>query len=218
MYYAGINMNLKDQSICLARSEDLFSWREHPHNPVFRPSRHWAEWEPQSVGWSPCRDPHIFLSSQYGYIMYYTACMKGGRMSAIGCALSDSLFSWQDGGPVLIRKRETSHYAHWTESPCVIERNGLYYLFYTHADGTRLVTSDDPLNFDDKEDRWFSVAHASEVLETGRQWYFTSCSREPLDVEHASSDRSKGLYLARLEWDGATPRVIPLDSTPEGGE
>jgi predicted GH43/DUF377 family glycosyl hydrolase len=215
MYYAGINMNLKNQSICLACSEDLYIWNEHPYNPVFRPSRYWAEWEPQGDAWSSCRDPHILLSSRYGYILYYTACTRGAEMSAIGCALSDNLISWQDGGPVLIRKRETGHYTHWTESPCVIEQNGLYYLFYTHGDGTRLVISDDPLRFGDKEDRWFSVAHASEVFETGGQWYISSCSREPWDVEHVSSDRARGLYMTRLEWDGTRPRVAPLETEPD---
>lgn len=211
MLYSGINMTTRMQSMCLASSHDLLEWHEYENNPVFIPSRYWSESETWSDEWGGCRDPHVLFSGTHGLIMYYTAAAKGRDKSVIGCAVSDNPFAWQDGGPVLIRDRATNHYTHWTESACVIERDGLYYLFYTHGDGTRVVVSDDPLHFSDSADRRFSDAHASEVFELEHQWYITSCSRDPEDIEHQSSDRSRGLFLARLQWSGNEPHVTSLD-------
>ena len=48
LFYSGINVEMKMESLCLAVSDDLANWRKHPFNPVFRPSRHWAEYRPSS--------------------------------------------------------------------------------------------------------------------------------------------------------------------------
>ena len=96
------------------------------------------------------------------------------------------------------------------ESPCVVEHDGIYYLFYKHRDETRLVISDDPLRFSDKEDIWFSIAHAAEVFQARGTWHISSCSRDLLDVHHAGTDRSKGLFLASLDWSNDIPEIVPL--------
>lgn len=212
LFYAGINQQMKAESMSLATSPDLFQWTKYPFNPVFRPSRSWAEYEPGSGLWACCRDPHVLWEATRGYILYFVTWIKHtkARLVALGAALSENLVSWQDIGPVMIREMATEHSTTSMESPCVIEREGFYYLFYKHRDGTRLAVSEDPLNFTDKEDRWFSIAHAAEVFAAEGTWYISSCSRDPLDVRHERSDRTKGLYLACLEWGPAGPRVMPF--------
>ena len=77
LFYAGINQTLKIESMCLACSDDLFHWRKHAFNPVFRPSRNWAEYAPNSGVWGCCRDAHVMAHADYGYILYYVTWIKG---------------------------------------------------------------------------------------------------------------------------------------------
>lgn len=212
LFYAGINQQRMHESMCLAVSEDLERWEKHPANPVFRPSRHWAEYEPGSGIWGCCRDPHIIRHPSYGFILYYVTWMKhtGGHLAAIGAAVSENLITWQDAGPVLIRERAFEHSTSSMESPCIIEREGQFFLFYKHRDETRLVISTDPLHFTDQEDTWFSPAHAAEIFQYQGAWYISSCSRDLLDVRHVTTDRTRGLFLAGLNWTHAVPRVIPF--------
>ncbi len=238
LFYSGINTDLKMESMCLATSRDLYAWEKHPHNPIYRPSTYWAEYRPGSGTWACCRDPFVLPHPEYGFIMYYVTWVEesfaatavplpaplgpggvperseGGvglpRLVALGAATSDNLVSWQDAGPVLIREFASDFSTTSMESPCVVHRDGLYYLFYKHRDGTRLAISDDPLRFTDKEDAPFSPAHAAKVCEAEGRWYMSHCSRELEDVGHQYSDRTKGLYLAGIEWAGCSPHVVPL--------
>lgn len=216
LFYAGINQERMNESMCLAVSDDLACWDKHPANPVFRPSRQWAEYEPGSGVWGCCRDPHILPHPIYGFILYYVSWLKGtgGRLAAIGAAVSENLISWQDAGPVLIRERAEEYSTTSMESPCVIVRDGQYYLFYKHRDETRLVVSTDPFSFTNQEDHWFSPAHAAEIFKYRGDWYISSCSRDLLDVRHTTTDRTRGLFLARLDWSEELPRVRPLQVEP----
>lgn len=209
MLYAGVNQKMKKEFMCLARSKDLFHWRKDPRNPVFRPSSRWAEDGGTQDLWSCCRDPHLLEHPRYGYILYFVAWVKetNGKRVAIGAATSNDLVSWKDVGPVLVRDAAFGHSTVSMESPCVIERQGRYFLFYKHRDETRLVISDDPLNFNDRQDTWFSIAHAAEIFPFRGNWFISSCSREPSDIRHEQSDRTKGLFLASLEWSQDTPEI-----------
>lgn len=212
LFYSGINQERKMESVCLATSPDLYTWTKHPHNPIFRPSRHWAEYAPGSGVWACCRDAHILKHPRHGYILYFVTWMKGTRANlvALGAAISDNLVSWQDVGPVMIREMAWEHSTTSMESPCVVEHEGLFYLFYKHRDETRLAVSEDPLNFTDKQDRWFGISHASEVFEAEGRWYISSCSRDLLDVRHERTDRTRGMYLACVDWKDGEPAVAPL--------
>ena len=220
LFYAGVNTDLRMESLCLATSRDLYHWEKHPGNPIFRPSTSWAEYRPGSGTWACCRDPHVMPHPDYGYVMYYVTWMKdtNHRLVALGAALSDNLLTWQDAGPVMIREFASECSTTSMESPCVVARAGRYYLFYKHRNGTRLVVSEDPLRFTDQEDVWFSPAHAAEVFEGDGQWYLTHCSRDLEDVEHRRSDRTRGLFLAGLEWEEEGPRLAPpAGSLASGG-
>ena len=220
LWYAGINVKRKMESMCLARSKDLFHWEKHSCNPVFRPSRSWAEYAPGSGTWGCCRDPHVIAHPDYGHILYYVTWIKGtqGGRVALGAAVSENLVSWQDAGPVMIRDRADGFSTTSMESPCVVPKDGRYYLFYKHRNETRLVVSDNPLQFSDKRDAWFSIAHAAEVFPAAGRWYISSCSRDLLDLGHKKSDRTKGLFLAQVAWRASGPAVVPLgEPVPKKG-
>lgn len=214
LFYAGINQVIQAEAMCLAVSDDLVSWHKHPFNPVFRPSYVWAEYNPGSGVWACCRDPHVIAHPQYGFILYYVSWIKNtrGNMAAIGAAISDNLVTWQDVGPVLVRERAWDHSTTSMESPCVVERDDQFYMFYKHRDETRLLISPDPLHFTDCQDKWFSPAHAAEVFSYHGGWYISSCSRDLLDVRHTWSDRTRGLYLASFVWadEVGSVRVEPF--------
>ncbi|MBL4576595.1 MAG: family 43 glycosylhydrolase [Opitutaceae bacterium] len=214
LFYSGINTLSQAEYMCLATSDDLTHWIKHTENPVFQPSPTWAEYTPSSGIWSCCRDAHIFFHPKHNYILYYVTWIKGtkGKTVALGAASSDDLITWKDRGPVMVRPYAPNQSTVSMESPCVIERNGKFYLFYKHQDETRLVISEDPFNFTDQTDHWFSITHASEFFESAGQWYISSCSRALLDLDHSQTDRTKGLYLARLNWENEIPQIIPFEA------
>jgi hypothetical protein len=67
--------------------------------------------------------------------------------------------------------------------------------------------SENPLDFRDRESYFLGTCHAVEIFEWEGQWFATSCSRAVDDVDHSRSDRSRGLFLAGIEWDGLWPRL-----------
>lgn len=200
MFYAGINFTEKVERMCLATSDDLETWAKHPFNPIFVPSRSWAQWDVKSPIWGCCRDPHVVAHPDYGFILYYVTWLKGGQdLVAIGTAVSDDLVHWQDAGPALVRQRAWDFSTTSMESPCVVARGGRYFLFYKHLNETRVVASEDPLRFTEKHDRFFSIAHAAEVFEVRGEWFVSHCSAPLGDLENRQG-RTRGLWLARVHW------------------
>jgi hypothetical protein len=75
------------------------------------------------------------------------------------------------------------------------------------------VVSDKPLDFEDRDEYFLATSHASKIFQWEDRWYITSCSRAVNDVTHTLSDRTKGLYLARIDWSGLHPKLAPLSRT-----
>ena len=206
MYYSSHSM-AKAQYMNLATSTDLYHWDRHPINPLTLPSRSWAFWK-DTEGCS-CRDPHVIPHEEHGFIMYWVGDMKQPRdHSCIAASVSRDLKHWQEVGPVLEKRWSYDEYLTMkTESPCVLRFGDRYILFYRHGNGTKYCWSDDPLDWHGRDSYLLSTSHASEIFEADGQWWITSCSRPPDDVEHRF-DRTKGLYIARLEWRGEQPVVV----------
>lgn len=221
MYYAAIKGRFwTGERLMLATSCDLFRWTRHTKAPVFLPDPSWAHYmEPEGdlVRPSAGRDSHVMRHPKYGFILYYAGMLKGGPgrpmkdgvFCCIAAATSPDLVNWRDRGPVLTRY--SAGYDTFTycapESPCVLQRGELYYIFWKSGSGTRYVISTNPLDFNDREEYFLATCHASEIFEWDGRWFITSCSRELDDIAHERTDRTKGLYLARIEWDGIWPRV-----------
>ncbi|MBC8492570.1 MAG: family 43 glycosylhydrolase [Chloroflexi bacterium] len=123
------------QSIFLATSDDpgdTSSWMDQ--GVIFQPSHPDIIW----LGgdhWSDCRDPMV-LKVDDTYYMYYTAsCLEGG---CIAVATSSTLMGpWEDEGPTYVMATGMP------ESPFVLEREGVYYLFFNNR-GEQYATAADP--------------------------------------------------------------------------
>lgn len=206
MFYSSDNSE-GAQYLNLATSEDLYSWTRHSENPVITPNTEWALWDADR-GCS-CRDAHVIYNEKFGYLLYYVADLpEDPEQSCIALARSEDLLHWEDCGPVLSRRHsQLEAFVCKTESPCVIERNCLFYLFYRHGNGTKFAISATPLSWKGCDSYLLGPLHASEILEIGGRWVATSCSRPLEDLEH-QQDRTDGLYLGSLTWQGDWPVLV----------
>ncbi len=183
MYYTGVNLNAA-QAICLATSEDLYHWERYGESPVVKPGS-WGRWSEET--WSDCRDSMVFVDDNGKAYMYYCTAREdnGGMRPAVGIASSLDMVRWKDEGAYSFDICDIT-----LESPFVMKREGLYYMFYTNCGhGTAYATSEDPVT------GWVSrgmlipwtvpplcpanVPSCAEVFEFNGQWYISSCLREP---------------------------------------
>ena len=184
MYYTGVNMNVA-QAICLAVSDDLYTWRKYEKNPVVKPGDR-CPWDVSH--WSDCRDSMVFNDGDGTSYMYYCTSKydgKGGAGPALGIARSTDMYNWQDLGAYTFDICDKA-----LESPFVLKRGGKYYLFYTNCGyGTAYAVSDGPVT------GWKSlgtlipytvpplcpanVPSCAEVFSFKGKWYISSCLREP---------------------------------------
>ncbi len=212
MLYTGVD-GARRQRICLATSRDLFAWKRHPHNPVIVPSLYWAKWPGFNCPEGPpsaCRDSHVMKLDDGRYIAYWVAEMNakhGERVTCVAASISDNLVSWQEVGPVLTLNAWDAPPTAAVESPCVVFKDGKYWLFFKHGWSTHFACSDTPYTFMHEEIHRLGYAHAAEVFAWKGEWFITHCSGDPQDYEYKKTNRTKGLYLGRLDWpEGGTPR------------
>ena len=223
MFYTGTPYPTQGpEHLLMATSPDLTTWTKSSAGPVVRPDTSWASYYPARYMGGPggpvsARDPFIVVDPRFGYIMYYVARMRlpgeqplDESLACIAAATSTDLLSWHDRGPVLVRRivgEERYTYAH-PESPVLIRHGNLNYLFWKGGVGTRYAMSQDPLDFRGSESYLLASSHASEIVETEGRWLITSCSRTLADVGHDTTDRTRGLFIAGLEWEGKWPVVV----------
>jgi Beta-fructosidases (levanase/invertase) len=206
MYYSSHNIQ-GAQFMCLATSKDLFEWRRFSGKPLFYPSTTWAEWE-ENIPCS-CRDPHIFYDEdQERYVMLWVADIKDQPFqSCIAASYSRDLIRWKEIGPILVRKHSRLEcFTMKTESPCLIKKDGLFYLFYRHGNGTKYCISENYNDFTYGDSYYLGPCHASEIFNIDEEWYISSCSREVGDIFH-NYDRTSGLWIAKLSWEGMHPHI-----------
>lgn len=196
MFYTGVShkgpgWNRHIESIGLAVSKDLYEWKEFPHNPIWR-SPEWAV--PDSVQVIAGRDPMVFRDHGYDrWVMVYTTFTdKTLNKYAVGAALSQDLYSWEDAG-TLFTVPEGQH----TESPFLIKRDDKYYVLLNQG-----MACADELFGD-----WPPVyayeglvpGYAGEVYNIGGKWY-RSLVIGPKDQYR--------LKVYELQWNGNTVRHI----------
>jgi len=158
--------------IRLAVSEDLFHWE--PRGAVFS----------QDGG---ARDPNI-LAHEGRYIMCY--CSRQSVLARV----SNDLLHW--GDPVEIFRMRVQGYP---ESPFLVERAGLFYLFWClwdydgsepYNDNTFVFGSEDPLDFNESPQVGHIRAHAPEVFRDESGGWFISSAERP----------RRGVSIASLRW------------------
>jgi len=185
MFYCAGGARPTHFGIHLATSSDLFDWTRHAGNPLFEDG-------------FEARDPMVLRVGDR-WLMYYTAtdAPTGGR-HVVAYRESDDLLAW---GPrrIAYTDRRSGTYGGPTESPFVLQRGELYYLFLSmrhgyvpgHYADTEVFVSRDPRRFTDADLVARIPAHAAEVVRDVDGAYY---------VSHTGWWQG-GTSLARLEFD-----------------
>lgn len=203
------------QRICLATSGDLFAWERYAGNPVIVPSLSWSRWPgfgldaPDDGSFGGCRDAHVIRLPDNRFVAYWVSRLQekfGRNLVCVAASISGDLVHWQEVGPVFSIQAWHRPLTLEVESPCVVSRDGRYWMFFKHGWWTYFTVSESPLDFRGCEPVRLGYAHAAEVFEWGGQWWITHCKTAPDDFMCATSDNTRGLFLGRLDWpDGEHP-------------
>ncbi len=210
----------RTQYICLATSPDLFRWERHPYNPVIVPSVFWSRWPgfgldaPDGGTFGSCRDPHILKLADGRFAAYWVSRLQerfGPNLTCVAASVSHDLVHWQEVGPIFAMKAWPEPPTLEVESPCVVFKDGRYWLFFKHGWWTHFVASSSPFDFWGQQALRLGFSHASEVLRWNGQWWITHCSGAPDDFMYRATNRTRGLFLGLLDWpDGECPRLAAV--------
>lgn len=179
MYYCAGGEKHERYRIHLAQSDDLWTWRRHPENPMV-------------VDGFDARDPMI-LRVNDAWAMYYTGNSEPtGGHHVVYAVTSGDLVHWS-GRREVFRHPDTGTYGGPTESPFVVGYGDHFLLFVcTNApyNNTAVYASTDPFHWEMTDQVGTFASHAAEVivLENGQTY-----------VSRAGWGQG-GLYLARLDW------------------
>ncbi len=205
------------QRICLATSRDLFQWDRYSGNPVIVPSLFWSRWprfgidapDGQST-YGGCRDACIIQLPDGRYVAYWVSRLQnrfGENLCCVAASLSTDLVHWQEVGPVLSVKAWFQPLTLEAESPCVVFKDGSYWMFFKHGWWTHVARSNSPFDFLGSPLIRLGYSHASKVFFWQENWWITHCKTYPDDFSQQRSNRLKGLYLGKLQWpEGGYPR------------
>ncbi|UCH85456.1 MAG: family 43 glycosylhydrolase, partial [Candidatus Latescibacterota bacterium] len=196
MYYTGVN-NKGAQQSGIALAADMYNWMKLPW-PVYHPDPSWAIWD--ETFWSHGRDPFVFYHNGLFFQLLTAKTIDG--MGAIACGVSMDGFAWQDVGPLYVH-----HNWHVLESIQCIERNDIFYLFYTEevVHGTSYMMSDNLLaGWDGTTSTLIDFGHAPEINQFDEGTYIMS--RHSIHQDVIEDD----VYVIRydtLRWSGDLPYV-----------
>ena len=160
-----------------------------------------------------CRDPHVLRLDDGTFAIYWVSRLQekhGHNRVCVAASVSPDLIRWQEVGPIFSTEA-------WpfdeeptleVESPCVVRKDGLYWLFFKHGWWTHYVSSPSPLDFSGQAVSRLGFVHAAEVFRWQGTWWITHCSGDPTEFRYRKSNRTRGLFLGRLDWpDGGQPRL-----------
>lgn len=156
------------------------------------------------------RDHFVLKVDEDKYLMYVVGVHQ--QRGAISCFSSCDLIHWQFEKFALTSGREAPLNPAWGafESPYVILKDGLYYLFVTYTDcedknynDTLVFCSDDPMNFGEYNGGIGGAvpvttlyAHAGEVLLHNGKYYITTCG-----WKNKPNPNKGAVSIAPLEWE-----------------
>ena len=155
------------------------------------------------------RDHFVLKVAEGKYLMYVVGIYQ--KRGAISCFSSANLIEWQFENFALTSGENVPLNPAWGafESPFVVEKEGLYYLFVTYTDcsddtynDTLVFCSDNPMRFGSYravEDEAVPVtkikAHAVEIIEQNGQSYITTCGWNTKPTPNRGA-----VSIAKLEW------------------
>ena len=207
VYYA---VGMSGTRLCTAFSEDLVNWQQHPDNPLLAPPA-WAK------EYGTCKDPHVLARDDGTYLVYFCVAPKtGGGAIAVASTKDFEHFTHYEkpviAMPAFIRGTGG------VESPCVVEREGLFHLFVCGGEGLMHMISDDPINWDMSRGIYrVGPFLACEVFEWNGEWWLTSTKKEELrrqdrlkGISHHGDYEDEirnleGMFLSHVRWRGDFP-------------
>lgn len=155
------------------------------------------------------RDHFVLPIGEHKWVMYIVGVKN--RKSAISCLVSDDLIHWDFYGYALDSGPHAPLNPSWGafESPFVVRRGNLFYLFTTYTDcspdnyhNTLVFCSDSPFSFGTYDGPRGSLqpvanlrCHAPEVVRENGQWFITTCGWRK------SSFTGGKVGIARLKWE-----------------
>jgi hypothetical protein len=147
---------------------------------------HWQQFhgaDGESMLFQMGRDVCVFRDGNR-WIAYYCGNLPGGHgAGAMMARTADALAGPWSKQELIIRSAGNP------ESPFILKRDGLYYLWQQLA----VYVSTDPLDFQQAPlinhltDVWYGGKWAPDILQDGAQWYVAGYGR--------------GIYLAKLTWE-----------------
>ncbi|TKG97357.1 hypothetical protein EYV94_02695 [Puteibacter caeruleilacunae] len=165
--------------LCRADSKDMFNWTRHPLNPLFSDPGH-------------ARDSYILKDNDKYYYYYTRTFDEVDLRSCVAVRTSPDLNCWS--GPKIVHTQPLK--CDWggdAESPFVVKRGGLYYLFICRAmteyNQTHVYWSDTPDHFPNENLVCELPIHAGEVIQDGNKWYISNTGWD-----------KHGIFIAELEW------------------
>jgi hypothetical protein len=162
------------------------------------------------------RDPCIFWDDSLGsYIMYYAASTT---CNVIRARTSSDLFHWSD--PKTVAGTPDTYQA--AESPFVLKRNGLYYLWISGFDYGRmsLYISEDPFNFGDAMANRIEEqsGHAPEIVSENGTDYMASAAIASKFGNAPAQHDLRGVFIQPIRWTPACPEDLVKIVRKEAGK
>lgn len=149
--------------------------------------------------WISSRDPHIMKGPDGKYWIHVVSTgNKGVKQTQVLRIRTKDFVNFED--PETILGINDNNWATLIESPFLLERNGLWYLFFTYAHRryaeTLVVVSDNPDSFDYENNTLTTMfGHAAEIFTYKGKTYISSCG--PEDAHYLNKH---GVTLAELGW------------------
>ncbi len=155
------------------------------------------------------RDHFVLKIDENNYLMYIVGVHN--KKSAVSCFSSCDLLTWNFEGFALTSGDKAPLNPGWgaMESPFVLKKDGLYYLFITYTDSsaetyndTLVFCSENPLYFGKYNGGEVDAipitklsAHAPEIIEENGKFYITTCGWRDKPVPHTGC-----VSIATLDW------------------
>lgn len=166
--------------LCRADSKNMSDWERHALNPLFSDPGH-------------ARDSFVTKFNGVYHYYYTRTYSETDLRSCVAVRTGPDTAHWSGPKIVHVQPLENRHGGD-AESPFVVRRNSIFYLFICRASSnyneTHVYWSKDPLDFPIGNFVCAIPTHASEVINTGTDKWF---------ISNTGWDK-KGLYIAKLEW------------------
>ena len=166
---------------CVWQNPQIYNWSRHQFNPLFSDPGH-------------ARDSYILKDKGIYYYYYTRTYSEVDLRSCVAVRTSTNLKQWS--GPKIVHTQAFE--VDWggdAESPFIVKRNGVFYLFVCRAmteyNQTHVYWSKDPMNFPIANLVCELPTHASEIIKVSEdEWYISNTGWD-----------KKGVFLAKLKWE-----------------